>query len=73
MTAVEEQIKALTTVEKLQAMEVIWESLAQNYEDLAPPEWHDSILKERRELIDSGEAEYIDWAEAKKQLQSRIS
>lgn len=69
---VEEQIKAFTTVEKLEAMEIIWESLSKNCEDLPIPEWHDAILKERRELVETGDAKYTDWAEAKKQILDRV-
>ncbi|MFK5923305.1 MAG: addiction module protein [Verrucomicrobiota bacterium] len=72
MTVVAEQIEALTTVEKLEAMEVIWESLSKNCADLPIPEWHDVILKERRELVEKGDAEYTDWAEAKKQILDRV-
>jgi len=68
-----DQIPNLTTAEKLVAMEALWSSLHQNFEDSAPPDWHREILNHRMELIESGQAVYEDWNQVKKELRERTS
>lgn len=57
-------IKKMTLVERLQAMELLWESLSQNEHELESPEWHQKILAERKENIDS--KKLIPLSEVKK-------
>ena len=53
--------------ERLQCMEVLWESLRPTQPD--SPEWHGQVLAERRAKIESGEAKFISGAELKRRLQ----
>jgi hypothetical protein len=39
-----DQIPNLSTAEKRVAMEALWISLHQTFEDSAPPDWHREIL-----------------------------
>ena len=68
-----DQIPILTTAEKLMAMEALWSSLHQNFEESEPPDWHREILNHRMELIESGEAVYEDWNLVKKELRERTA
>lgn len=68
-----EQIPNLTTAEKLMAMEALWSSLHQNYEDSDLPNWHREILNQRMGLIESGQAVYQDWNQVKKELRDRTA
>lgn len=72
MPTVCDQIPHLSTTEKLRAMEVLWSSLHQTFEESAPPEWHRELLNRRLQLIESGEAVYEDWNQVKKELRERI-
>jgi hypothetical protein len=66
------QLDRMTTQEKLQAMEALWDDLCRN--DAVPvPQWHKDLLNERERLIAEGKAEFIEWDTAKKQIAERIS
>ncbi len=68
-----DQIPNLSTTEKLVAMEALWSSLHQTFEDSAPPGWHRDILNHRLGLIESGEAVYEDWKQVKEELRERTA
>lgn len=55
------------------AMEALWSSLHQNFEESGPPDWHREILNRRMKLIESGEAVYEDWNQVKKELRIRTA
>ena len=54
-----QEIKNMSRVERLQAMEAIWDSLIDEESEIESPEWHRDILEERRRKIETGEAEFI--------------
>jgi hypothetical protein len=68
-----DQIPNLSTADKLVAMEALWCSLHQTFEETDPPDWHLEILKQRMELIESGEAVYEDWKQVKNELRERTA
>jgi hypothetical protein len=68
-----DQIPNLSTAEKLVAMEALWSSLHQTFEDSSPPDWHREILNQRMGLIESGQAVYEDWNQVKKDLRERTA
>lgn len=53
------EISQMSTVERIQTMEAIWESLTQDSSELESPEWHKDILSDRRIKIENNEAEFI--------------
>ena len=63
MNAIE--IQQMSTTERLQAMEALWDSLTQSPSELESPDWHKSILAERRQKIEDGTAEFISLDELK--------
>lgn len=73
MKNVFDQIPNLSTAEKLEAMEALWSSLHQVYEQSAPPDWHRELLQRRMELIESGQARYQDWDLVKNELKERMA
>ena len=73
MSNVCDQIPHLTNAEKLLAMEALWSSLHQTFEDSDPPDWHRELLNGRMELIESGEAVYEDWNQVKKEVRERTA
>ena len=59
------EIKKMSTIERLQTMEALWDSLTSDSSDLAPPEWHKDVLDKRKSKIESGDAEFISIKELK--------
>ena len=68
-----DQIPKLSTTEELVAMEALWTSLHQTFEESDPPDWHRDLLQRRMELIDSGQAVYQNWNQVKNELRERMT
>jgi len=66
-------IQEMTIEEKLRTMELLWDDICRKVPDLASPPWHGDILKDREEKIKQGKEEFIDWEQAKKDIQDSIS
>lgn len=73
MTTVCDQISNLSTAEKLVAMEMLWSSLHVALEEAEPPDWHRELLRDRMNLIESGDAIYEDWNQVKSELRERMA
>jgi hypothetical protein len=67
MIAIEE-IHQLPLREKLLVMEAIWEDLSREEQNLEVPQWHKEVLDERERLLAEGKAHFVDWEEAKRQI-----
>ncbi len=65
-------LEKMTTEEKIRAMETIWDDLCKKDENIVSPSWHKDILEEREKAIENGKEEFIDWSEAKKQIEDKI-
>ena len=59
------EIKKTPTIERLQTMEELWDSLCQEESDIESPKWHRDILEERRGKIEKGEVKFISLEELK--------
>ena len=44
-------IKKMTLLERLHAMELLWDSLSQGENELESPDWHHKILTDRRKTL----------------------
>lgn len=62
------EIKRMSTSERLQAMEALWDALCHEGKDLESPDWHGSVLSERRKRIESGKAHFFTVEEAREHL-----
>lgn len=71
MTVIE-QIRQLALHEKLLAMEAIWDDISREDSSLEVPQWHKDILDEREQMIADGTAQFIEWEDAKKQIEQAI-
>ena len=58
------EISKMSTVERLQVMEALWNSLLEEESKIVSPEWHGNILEERKRKMESGEAEFISLEES---------
>lgn len=61
-------IDEMTTVDKLKAMEVLWDDMCRNVENITSPQWHGELLLERENSIRLGNDTFIAWEKAKKEL-----
>ena len=59
------EIKKMSTIERLQAMEALWDSLLHDESEMESPEWHGNVLEERKRKIKNGETEFISIEELK--------
>lgn len=58
-----QEIKKMSRIERLQAMEALWDSLIDEESEIESPEWHREILEERKRKIETGKAEFISLEE----------
>jgi hypothetical protein len=66
-----EQISQMSSSERMEAMELLWESFSKDGIDYESPEWHEEILIKRSELIESGNARWFSVDELQARLMSR--
>ena len=59
------EIKKMSTIERLQAMEALWDSLMDEESEIESPQWHRDIIEERKRKIENGKAEFISLEELK--------
>ncbi len=59
------EIKKMPILERLQAMEELWDSLRHEENEIDSPEWHKEILESRRRKIEKGDAEFISLEDLK--------
>lgn len=65
-------LKEMSLMQKMDVMEEIWKDLSCSVAEYSPPDWHGSILAERKRLAESGEVGFSDWETAKQEIQNRI-
>lgn len=53
------EIKKMSTVERLRAMEELWDVLCHEDQEIDSPAWHGGILEDRKKKIETGKAEFI--------------
>lgn len=61
-------IDRMSSEEKLQALEALWESIAREGDRYPPPAWHEDELKRTQERFESRAEQPMDWETAKQQL-----
>jgi hypothetical protein len=62
----------MTTAEKLQALEAIWDDLCQTPDNLSSPAWHGEILRQREQRVEDGSAQFADWSQAKRDIRDVV-
>lgn len=63
-------IDQLSRIEKLQLLEQLWQDLS-NDPDPSIPQWHVDVLVQTEELVETNQSHFVDWYDAKKQLQKK--
>jgi len=64
------EIKKMSIIERLQAMEALWDSFLYEGSEIESPEWHQNILEERKRRIKNGKAEFISLEDLKSSRKS---
>lgn len=62
------EIARLSTREKFQLMEALWEDMRKKVEECEVPQEHVDLLQARRSAVDSGEDSILDWDRVKHSL-----
>ncbi len=57
------EIEKMSTIERLQAMEALWDSFMEEESEIDSPEWHQSIIENRKGKIKNGKTEFISLEE----------
>jgi len=63
------EIQKMSSNERLMAMEALWDALCHEPAEPDSPSWHEGILAERRQKVESGDARFVSLEEAKRSLQ----
>ena len=71
MVAVED-VRRLSTPEKLELLEALWCELAVDDARVTSPSWHKEALAQSREDFEAGRAKFSDWSEVKERLRSDL-
>jgi putative addiction module component (TIGR02574 family) len=59
------EIRKMSMIERLQAIEALWDSLIDEESEIESPQWHRGIIEERKRKIKNGKAEFISLEELK--------
>lgn len=66
-----EQISRMSSSERMETMELLWQSFAKEGIDYPSPDWHGKVLAERSAIIDSDKASWLSVDELQARLTSR--
>jgi hypothetical protein len=72
MTRIELPLKKLSLAQKLDLMEAIWADLSGDEDKFESPQWHESILKERSDILSKDPEIVLDWDEAKSHIRKNL-
>ncbi len=64
-------VERMSLEERLQAIEVLWASLARTPDAVPSPDWHKAVLADRLRKVERGEGKFLTMAQLKKRLQKR--
>ena len=67
------KLEQMTTADKISTMEYLWDDLCRKASETLSPAWHGDLLAQREEAVTVGEAQFLDWEQAKKKIRESIS
>jgi putative addiction module component (TIGR02574 family) len=67
------EIEQMSLAERLQAMELLWHSMAVEPDRLTSPGWHKKILTKRLAKVKAGKGEFLTVSELKRRLIKRAA
>jgi putative addiction module component (TIGR02574 family) len=66
----ESDIKTMSPSERLQAMELLWRSLADASHEIPAPDWHGDVLSARLTKVEAGKGSFLTIPQLKSRLSS---
>lgn len=57
---------------KIEAMEQLWASLSSETYQPITPNWHQDVLQQRLQAVETGKSEFLDWQTAKARLRAIV-
>jgi hypothetical protein len=63
------QIDRMSTAERLQAMEQLWEALCRSDQEVPSPSWHGNVLADRKGRAERGESRFLTLEQLRNRLQ----
>jgi hypothetical protein len=63
------RIDGMSTAERLQAMEQLWEALCESDQEVPSPSWHGDILADRKGRAQRGESRFLTLEQLRDRLQ----
>jgi len=66
--SIELSLSTMTTAEKVQLLETVWDNLCRESGDVKSPDWHRAVLEERTRRLETGKATAAPWTDAKARL-----
>ncbi len=63
--SIELPLENMTVAEKIQLLETVWDNLCRHSGDVKSPEWHQEVLQERTQRLQSSKATVSSWSDAK--------
>jgi len=67
----EAEIERMSKAERLQAMELLWDSISSDTESVDSPSWHGDVLAERLARVEAGKGKFLTLPQLKKRLSAR--
>ncbi len=67
------QLEKMSTEEKIQTMEIIWDDFCKKAESIPSPPWHEEVLLDREQGIKNGAEKFVNWEKAKGKIREVIS
>ena len=65
-------LEEMSTAEKIQMMESLWDDLCQKPGGIESPAWHRDVLAQREESLGTGEDAFEDWDSAKRNIRKQV-
>lgn len=62
------EIRKMSHSERLAAMEQLWDALCHEGTELASPTWHETVLAQRKEKMESAEARFFTLDQLREQF-----
>ncbi|MEO0529678.1 MAG: addiction module protein [Planctomycetota bacterium] len=70
--AIDLPLETMSLADKLSTMEQLWADLSRSPGSLPSPEWHRDVLKERKEAVEAGQLQFLDWETAIADLRQEL-
>jgi len=67
------EIERMSVAERLQAMELLWRSMAAEPDKMVSPSWHKEVLAKRLAKVEAGKGKFLTLAQLKKRLAKRAA